>query len=92
MPAPARVVTSVIPSRWAFEGLLLVESGRFWPSGAQGEGRPLDLAERYFPSDTERMGGKADTLALTAMLVGLLGCFGYLAATGRPQIGREMGH
>jgi hypothetical protein len=77
MPSPspaARVAAGVMPSRWAFEGLLLLESEqRPAPEGAQRAepARDPDLAESYFPVDSERMGLRADAMALVCMLVGL---------------------
>ncbi|WP_435007687.1 FHA domain-containing protein [Tundrisphaera lichenicola] len=58
----AWTVASASPSRWAFEGLLLMETERAGPN---------DLAQPYFPAETTRMGPRADVLALGTMLVGL---------------------
>jgi hypothetical protein len=75
-----------MPSRWAFEGLMLLESeGRAVPVDprANDDDRAEDLAEGFFPTDTERMGPKADAMALGFMLVGLAGAAAFLSANGR---------
>ena len=77
----ARMASNAAPSRWAFEGLLLSESGRRpGPEPADGPGSTpeKDLAEDYFPAESDRMGPKADAMALGAMLVGLLGSAMFL--------------
>jgi pSer/pThr/pTyr-binding forkhead associated (FHA) protein len=65
---PARLVANAMPSRWAFEGLLLIETSAREPVADAGD---EDLAARYFPVDSERMGPKADTMALGLMVIGL---------------------
>ncbi len=70
----AKVVSNATPSRWAFEGLLLLESDR--PAAGEAAAsrdhpRGPELAEVYFPSDSERMGTRADAMALASMLLGL---------------------
>jgi pSer/pThr/pTyr-binding forkhead associated (FHA) protein len=91
MAAWARPVSGLLPSRWAFEGLLLLEAeGYPWrvtqTPAAPDAGAPWnnDLAERYFPAETERMGVGADTTALAAMLVGLAALAFFLAGGPRP--------
>ncbi len=74
--AAARMATCVIPSRWAFEGLLLLETDTHAtsqpPLAASTRSTPVvDMAERFFPAKTERMGPEADALALAAMLISL---------------------
>jgi pSer/pThr/pTyr-binding forkhead associated (FHA) protein len=80
LPLPAmnpvvRAGASFLPARWAFEGLLLLEApGR--PTREQAGPAPAangfyDLAEDYFPAESERMGVAAVMTALGAMLVGL---------------------
>ena len=63
-----------MPSRWAFEGLLLLEpppdTSRPGSQGPEPD-RERDLAEEYFPADSERMGPEADGIALASMLIGL---------------------
>ena len=76
--ALVRLISNAAPSRWAFEGLLVSESV------ARDSTEAGDLAEEYFPSETDRMGPKADALALGSMLVGLagLGVFLVRASSG----------
>ena len=72
--SPIRLASNIAPSRWAFEGLLVAESDARPAPGPAGEARPTrDLAEEYFPSETDRMGPRADAMALGSMLIGLLG-------------------
>ena len=71
-----RMASNAAPSRWAFEGLLVAES----------EVRPMpettsDLAEAYFPAETDRMGPRADAMALASMLIGLLGVGAFLVTS-----------
>lgn len=101
MSAPAQWLAQVMPSRWAFEGLLLMEvqDRPTWTpprvpalhapmpeskespkesavrASAPAESQPpreQDMAERYFPSEDERMGTRACGMALFAMLIGLV--------------------
>src|SRR5207249_339169 len=69
-----RAVAAVMPSRWAFEGLLVQEADASptWRA-PDDDGRvvPIDLAEPFFAAESERMGPKADAMALGCMLVGL---------------------
>ena len=69
-----------MPSRWAFEGLLLLEGERHAPPAAAA-----DLAEQYFRAGSERMGPKADAMALGFMLIGLAAAVAYLSAVERPS-------
>ena len=71
---PVNWVMNATPTRWAFEGLLLLESP-YHPSPATTD-KPAattdrDLAEDYFPADSERMGPGADLMALSSMLIGV---------------------
>lgn len=69
-----RVLSNAVPSRWAFEGLLLSgASHRSGPGADVGLDPTLkgDLAEGYFPAEFDRMGPGADAMALGAMLIGL---------------------
>lgn len=66
--ALGRSAADATPSRWAFEGLLLLEAGRA-PVDADPPGR--DLAEPYFPARSGRSGVRACVLALGFMAVGL---------------------
>ena len=73
-----RLASSVSPTRWAFEGLLVTEAEvRQAPAPALGG----DLAEAYFPAASDRMGPKADATALGAMLVGLIGLGAFLVGS-----------
>jgi pSer/pThr/pTyr-binding forkhead associated (FHA) protein len=72
-----RTAAAGVPSRWAFEGLLLLESDRRSEPTAGRTGG--DMAEGYFPAETERMGVTADTLALGAMLLGLVAATLFIA-------------
>jgi ABC transport system ATP-binding/permease protein len=78
----------VFPSRWAFEGLMVLESDRrprapvavpdatnLNASPTAGAASP-DMAELYFPAETDRMGPRAAAIALAgtfAFLVALIG-------------------
>jgi len=62
-----KLASNLTPSRWAFEGLLISEAE------ARDRSEPVDLAEAYFPRRTDRMGPKADAMALGSMLIGFLG-------------------
>jgi hypothetical protein len=90
MPAPSPIVrtaAAAMPSRWAFEGLLLLESEQR-PAPIEPDqpepGPERDLAEDYFPAATERMGPSADAMALGCMLVGLAAALALIS--GRPQV------
>ena len=70
---PLTWAISATPTRWAFEGLLLLEAP-YHPSG-QSPGDAAaddhDCAEAYFPAESLRMGPGADLTALGSMLVGM---------------------
>jgi hypothetical protein len=78
-----RLACNAFPPRWAFEGLLLLESDRR-PAAPIAEGAagragvrasPLDMAGGYFPSATDRSGPRAAAIALAgtfAFLVSLI--------------------
>ena len=76
LPAPARWACEALPSRWAFEGLLLLESER--RPGLDG------VVEPYFPAESSRMGVTADATALVAMLIGWSGLAAFIASARRP--------
>jgi pSer/pThr/pTyr-binding forkhead associated (FHA) protein len=80
---PARFVAYAMPSRWAFEGLLLLESSVREPTVTGGD----DLAASFFPADSERMGPKADALALGSMLLGLAATAVFISS-GRHSVPR----
>ena len=79
LPGWARTPARLNPSRWAFEGLLLIEAKRL-PARTAGVG---DMVEPYFPVDTDRSGPRAVTLALAAMILG----WGAAAAFIATEIG-----
>jgi ABC-type multidrug transport system ATPase subunit len=74
-----RLACNAIPSRWTFEGLMLLESDRRptapLPPAAGPAAPPLpdrDMAEDYFPAETERMGPRAVVIALAGTFAGLV--------------------
>lgn len=93
MSAPMRLLAQAMPSRWAFEGLLVleVEDRPTWrpppipvPAAvkastpdASADRAPReevtlqaqDMAEEFFPTETERTGARACGIALGAMLI-----------------------
>ena len=79
IPAPARLASDALPSRWAFEGLLLLESARRSPAE--------DLAEPFFPAESARMGVNADATALVAMFLGWSALAAFIASARRPARG-----
>jgi ABC-type multidrug transport system permease subunit len=82
MPPLARAAALTVPSRWAFEGLLLLETGRAPMPVAQDGSEPVtvhDLAENAFPAASERMGVRADVMALALMAIGLTAAAGFIA-------------
>ena len=84
MDSWARAVANALPSRWAFEGLLLLEAD------ARPAAEPLpdvpgpDLAEGYFPAETERTGPRGAAMALGFLLVGLTASAAFTARASRP--------
>lgn len=80
-----QVACQGVPSRWTFEGLMVLESDRR-PTApgpeAMGATAPpavagsLDMAEAFFPAETDRMGPSAAAIALAGtfgLLVALIG-------------------
>jgi ABC-type multidrug transport system ATPase subunit len=70
----------LIPSRWAFEGLLVLETEQrplapelagvpLPEAGGAMTSAPRDMAELYFPAQTDRMGPWAAVIALAGTLV-----------------------
>lgn len=77
----ARAAAGVDPARWGFEGLLLLEP--VGPeAGDAGAGR--DLAEGYFPAETERTGPRGAAMALGLLLIGASGSAAFIARASRP--------
>jgi ABC-type multidrug transport system ATPase subunit len=74
--APMRAFAHTMASRWAFEGMLLLEAdarGEWTPPAMPGEqATSEDIAERYFPKHDERLGVEASTGALGAMVGALV--------------------
>ena len=88
MNSAAEIATAVVPSRWAFEGLLLLEAEA--PTTSQSSAPstpsvPADIAEPYFPAKTERMGPEADALALATMLIGLASLAAIISPKSKPD-------
>lgn len=90
----ARLAANLLPSRWAFEGLLVLDAESRAPltdgsvdrtsrSGADRTAETLapdlDPVQAYFPLESERMGPRADTLALVAIVFGVLGSAAFAA-------------
>jgi pSer/pThr/pTyr-binding forkhead associated (FHA) protein len=87
MPAPAALISSVVPTRWAFEGLLLLESDQRPGDAGAAVAEPAsdqDLAESYFPADTVRMGVKADAMALFFMFIGIAAAAAFISTASKP--------
>ena len=74
LPIRISLAADAMPSRWAFEGVLPLESS-YHPAPTIADGsdpeQNRDLADDYFPADSERMGVTADAMALGSMLIGL---------------------
>ncbi len=74
LPLPVRVAADGLPSRWVFEGLLVLESDRrpTWraPSAPErSSSEYIDMAESIFPAETYRVGPRACFLGLLITLV-----------------------
>jgi hypothetical protein len=88
--AAIRLASAAMPSRWAFEGLLLIETDQRLrhqtPEASEPDGdRDHDLAAEFFPAETERMGARADAMTLGFMLIGLTAAAAFIAANARPS-------
>jgi pSer/pThr/pTyr-binding forkhead associated (FHA) protein len=71
---PVSLASAAMPSRWTFEGMLLLEAPHHRVPANLGDAVAADnpdLAEEFFPADSERMGVRADAMALCSMLIGL---------------------
>jgi pSer/pThr/pTyr-binding forkhead associated (FHA) protein len=85
---PVRQVAQFMPTRWAFEGMLLLETAqRSAPALADGTGTAdaHDLAEDFFPANSVRMGSRADAMALATMLIELAGLAVFSWGLSRPS-------
>jgi pSer/pThr/pTyr-binding forkhead associated (FHA) protein len=78
-------VSWAAPTRWAFEGLLLLETDRR-KAPAEVEESLRDPAEHYFPAETRRMGPTADAMALTFLLVGLAAATIFISSGSKPLV------
>jgi hypothetical protein len=88
MPAVAGAISGIVPSRWVFEGLVLLEADQREPGRLAAQDDPdigHDLAAAYFPA-AERMGERADRMALAAMLVGLAAAVAFIVASAKPSL------
>lgn len=72
LPAPARAVMALTPTRWAFEAFCLQDAGRRASIVSSVTGSVIDLAEPAFPASSARMGEPACLAALAWMLGGLV--------------------
>lgn len=83
----ARAVANALPSRWAFEGLLLLEADARTGRDPAADPSPTDgpdLAEDYFPAETVRTGPRGAAMALGFLLVGLSASAAFTARASRP--------
>lgn len=103
MSQPARIVAGLLPSRWAFEGLLLLDAdwrassrpagatdsapGADWDAATPSDGR--EPVQEYFPRESERMGPRADVLALVAIVLGVLSSAAFVAAEASAATARR---
>jgi len=72
LPSAAKSTAALVPTRWAFEGLLLLATeGSQKPEMVADDALERDLAEKFFPADSDRMGVTADLASLGAMVLGL---------------------
>jgi hypothetical protein len=85
---PVRKAADIMPSRWAFEGLVLLETAEHSPP-LSGEGsihaENHDPVEPFFPAATERMGARADMMALVSMAIALASVTAFVSWTSRPD-------
>ncbi len=87
MSPVAGAVSSFLPSRWAFEGLALLEADQRQVATSAGGADLIidhDLAEDYFPAESDRMGVRADVMALGAMFIGLAAAVAFISASSKP--------
>jgi pSer/pThr/pTyr-binding forkhead associated (FHA) protein len=89
MSPPFRLAAAAMPTRWAFEGLLLLETDQKLPivtAAGMDSASTLDFAEEFFPIDSERMGPTADTLALGSMQIGLAALTSLIWTHRKPSV------
>jgi len=86
MSAPVRLAAAAMPSRWAFEGLFSLETAQHSaPAIPEGTGptQNHDLVEAFFPAVSERMGPRADAMALGSMVIGLAALAAFIWGLSR---------
>jgi pSer/pThr/pTyr-binding forkhead associated (FHA) protein len=86
MNPPVQLIAEAMPSRWAFEGLLLLEADQHRAIAAADESDAApdhDLAEEFFPADSARMGVSADAMALGSMAIGLAALALFISGLSR---------
>jgi pSer/pThr/pTyr-binding forkhead associated (FHA) protein len=89
MSPPVQLAAGIMPSRWAFEGLCLLETPEHRAPAKSDETDATqnhDLVEVFFPAASDRMGVTADAMALGFMLVGLTAL--AMSISGPPRIAR----
>ena len=85
---PVQLAAEATPSRWAFEGLLLLEANQHPAPITEADadaGPNQDFVERFFPAASERMGVAADALALGSMLIGFAALVTLISGFSRPH-------
>lgn len=70
-PEAVRSIAGAAPTRWVYEGMLLLNADP-------------QLAETDFPAATERMGLRADVLALALMAIGFSAAAAFISTSNRP--------
>ena len=94
LPALGRTAwpaAEAMPSRWAFEGLLLLETDRRPPPEEPDPIRDHDVREDVFPASSERMGVRADAMALGFMLFGLTAAAAFFSLGSKSKRVHEKG-
>ena len=84
---PVRLAAAGMPTRWAFEGLISLETANHSPPapGESSDQQVHDPAEAFFPSTSERMGARADAMALASMVIGLAALAAFVVWNSRPS-------
>jgi pSer/pThr/pTyr-binding forkhead associated (FHA) protein len=88
MSSPIKFAACASPARWAFEGLLLLESAEHQAPALRPEWESSlnqDFEERLFPANSDRMGVRADALALGSMLIGLAALAAFIWGVPRTR-------
>jgi pSer/pThr/pTyr-binding forkhead associated (FHA) protein len=87
MIMPAQVLAEAMPTRWAYEGLFLLETEEHSAPAIADDANPVvdaDFVEEYFPADSVRMGPAADAIALGSMVIGLGALAFFISGRSRP--------